>query len=220
MTVPASLITSLQPAATLVAVILTFGILSILWGENPVYRVCEHIFVGSTAAQAIVATYAQTIKAGIEVEMIQKGNWWEIIPIAIGLMIYCQPFPAVRWLSRIPMSLWIGYAAGMALTVRTAMPLYAQTRATMLDLFVTTKAGAFDAWTSINNVIFFVTFILTMLYFFFSFEKLGSYRPVLISARWVMMIAFGASFGTTVMSRVSLFLGRLNFLFHDWLGIL
>ena len=220
MTVSAELVASLQPIATLVAVILTFGILSILIGENPFYRVCEHIFVGSTAAQTIVATFAQTIKPGIQVEMMQNGKWWEIIPIVIGLLIYFQPVSSLRWLSRIPMTLWIGYNAGMVLTVRTAMPLYAQTRSTMLDLFVTNSAGAFDAVASFNNLVFFLTFILTMLYFFFSFQKLTEFRPVLVSARWVMMIAFGASFGSTVMSRVSLFLGRLTFLFHDWLGII
>ena len=219
MTVSAELVASLAPAATLVGVVMTFGILSILWKENPFYRLCEHIFVGTTAAQMIVSTFANTIKPRLMGDMLTDGQWWQIIPIAVGIMIYFQPMPSMRWLSRIPMSLWIGYAAGMNLTVRTAMPLYANTRATMIDLFITTESG-FDLIASFNNIVFFAAFVLTMIYFFFSFEKLSMYQPVLRVARWFMMIAFGAAFGTTVMSRVSLFLGRLNFLFVDWLGIL
>jgi hypothetical protein len=33
------------------------------------------------------------------------------------------------------------------------------------------------------------------------------------------MIGFGASFGFTVMARISLAIGRFYFLFRDWLGI-
>jgi hypothetical protein len=35
-----------------------------------------------------------------------------------------------------------------------------------------------------------------------------------------LMIGFGASFGYTVMARVSLLIGRLTFLMRDWLGII
>jgi hypothetical protein len=36
----------------------------------------------------------------------------------------------------------------------------------------------------------------------------------------IMMIAFGSAFGNTVMGRLSLFIGRLQYLLGDWLGIL
>ncbi len=32
------------------------------------------------------------------------------------------------------------------------------------------------------------------------------------------MIAFGAMFGNTVMARLSLFIGRMQFLLQDWIG--
>ena len=35
-----------------------------------------------------------------------------------------------------------------------------------------------------------------------------------------VMIGFGAAFGYTVMARVSLLIGRLQFLLGDWLGII
>jgi hypothetical protein len=33
------------------------------------------------------------------------------------------------------------------------------------------------------------------------------------------MMGFGAIFGNTIMARFSLFIGRVYFLFADWLGI-
>ena len=37
---------------------------------------------------------------------------------------------------------------------------------------------------------------------------------------WFLMISFGASFGYTVMARISLLIGRLEFLLKDWLHII
>ena len=34
-----------------------------------------------------------------------------------------------------------------------------------------------------------------------------------------LMVGFGAGYGYTVMSRVSLLIGRFQFLLEDWLGI-
>jgi len=34
------------------------------------------------------------------------------------------------------------------------------------------------------------------------------------------MVSFGASFGYTVMGRMSLLIGRVMFLMRDWLGII
>ncbi len=37
---------------------------------------------------------------------------------------------------------------------------------------------------------------------------------------WVIMIGFGATFGFTVMGRISLLIGRIQFLLGDWLHII
>jgi hypothetical protein len=34
---------------------------------------------------------------------------------------------------------------------------------------------------------------------------------------WFLMISFGAAFGFTVMGRVALLIGRINFLIYDWI---
>jgi hypothetical protein len=34
-----------------------------------------------------------------------------------------------------------------------------------------------------------------------------------------LMIGFGASFGYTIMGRITLLIGRLHFLFYDWLRL-
>jgi len=36
---------------------------------------------------------------------------------------------------------------------------------------------------------------------------------------YFLMVSFGAGYGYTVMSRISLLIGRLQFLLYDWLGL-
>jgi len=193
--------------------------MSVLWRENPWYRACEHIFVGTTAAYNVVTTFSGTIKPGVTENMVRNGDWWEIIPICLGLMIYMQPIPSLRWISRFPTAYWIGYNAGMNLTIRIFMPLFTEITASMRPLIVVNE-GSFNLMASVTNTVFTVNMLLAFLYFFFSFEFISRSKRVLTGARWVIMVAFGAAFGTSVMARISLFLGRAEFLLVNWLKIL
>lgn len=205
---------------TWLAAIFTLFIFSILYKENPFYRIAEHVFVAVTAAHSIVVAYNAQIKTTFTVEIAKNGQYWLLIPIAIGLMVYLRVYKPLAWLSRIPIALWMGYGAGMALTVRTVVPFTEQVMKTMLPLVVFNKTGGFDLMQSFNNTFFVFGAVGVLTYFFFTKEQKGVLKVSATFGRWVMMIGFGAAFGNTVMSRVSLFLGRMQFLMGPWLGII
>jgi hypothetical protein len=73
---------------------------------------------------------------------------------------------------------------------------------------------------SINSALIFIGTVTILLYFFFSKEHKGVYGKVTNVGIWYMMIGFGASFGYTVMARLSLLIGRIQFLLGDWLGLI
>jgi hypothetical protein len=56
-----------------------------------------------------------------------------------------------------------------------------------------------------------------LIYFFFSVEHRGAFGVLSRVGIYFLMIAFGASFGYTVMARISLLIGRMQFLIDDWL---
>ena len=62
--------------------------------------------------------------------------------------------------------------------------------------------------------------ITGIIYFFFSKEHKGIFGGFAKIGIWFLMIAFGASFGYTVMARISLLIGRVYFLLHNWLHII
>jgi hypothetical protein len=59
----------------------------------------------------------------------------------------------------------------------------------------------------------------TLTYFFFSLKHKGILGGLARVGIVFIMVGFGASFGYTVMSRISLLIGRMNFLLHDWLHV-
>ena len=57
--------------------------------------------------------------------------------------------------------------------------------------------------------------VSTLVYFYFSKEHKGLLGGVAKTGIWFIMISFGAHFGYTVMARISLLIGRVQFLIDD-----
>jgi hypothetical protein len=72
----------------------------------------------------------------------------------------------------------------------------------------------------LNALIILAGLISTLFYFFFSKEHKGAFGTVTRLGTYYLMIFFGATFGYTVMARISLLIGRLTFLLRDWLGLI
>jgi hypothetical protein len=78
-----------------------------------------------------------------------------------------------------------------------------------------------DWWSSsgmLANWIFAVTLICVMTYFLFSLEhNRPGIRQASMAGRWLMMLCFGAFFGSTIMARMALLVERLQFLIEKWI---
>jgi hypothetical protein len=71
-----------------------------------------------------------------------------------------------------------------------------------------------------SAVVLLVGVTTTLIYFYFSAEHKGSLRTISRIGITFLMIGFGATFGYNVMGRISLLIGRFQFLFTDWLGLI
>ena len=71
------------------------------------------------------------------------------------------------------------------------------------------------------QMIFLVGVFTVLIFFFFSIEHKGVNGSVSRVGLFFIMISFGASFGYTVMARISLLIGRFQFLLDDfWKGVI
>ena len=137
-----------------------------------------------------------------------------IIPGILGLFLFSRFIPKAGWLSRWSLAIIIGAYAGIKTTGFAQGDLVAQFQASILPLYVPGHLG-----TSINNVLFLAGILSTLVFFFFSTEHKGAIKGTAQLGVWFLMISFGAAYGFTVMSRISLLIGRFQFLLDNWLGI-
>jgi hypothetical protein len=193
-----------------IAALGTLALYTYLYKENPAFRLFEHLLIGLTAAHTVVMNYDNYIKVRFR-DNIFKGEYVWIIPVLIGLLIYTRYFRGINWLARIPMSLTVGYGVGYTLGY-TPLQLINQ----LADNFIKFSGASFGI--TLNNIIFFVCTMSALAYFFFTIsrEKYGL-NTIAAFGRYTIVVALGVSYGSTVQGRISLLLGRLDFLLKDWL---
>ncbi len=224
---------------TWVAALLTLAIFSFLYKDNPIYKLAEHVFIGVAAGYFVALEYWNVflpnlwdpLSEGLRQSALSPfphfPNMILLIPFALGILLFTRFFPKVAWLSRWSMAAMIGSYSGLAIIGALQGDLVAQIRANMLPLYSEQAARAleggpflFGILELVRNPLIIVGLLATLVYFFFSREHRGGLGIAARIGIWFLMISFGASFGYTVMSRVSLLIGRLHFLLSDWLGII
>ena len=216
---------------TWIAALLTLSIFSFLYKDNPVYKLAEHIFIGVSAGYVVALEYWNVFIPNLYNPLVSGGDYILIIPFGLGILLFTRFLPRASWLSRWAIAAMVGSYAGFAVIGALQGDLIAQVRASMIPLYSsdalaavslaeTTNDFFFACLGVLQNPLILIGLITTLVYFFFSREHRGSLGVVSRVGIWFLMISFGASFGYTVMSRVSLLIGRLHFLLSDWLGII
>ena len=77
-----------------IAALLTLGIFSFLYRDNPVYKLCEHLFVGVSAGYWVVLTFWSVVMPNLfdpMIDGIRHGSlegWLLLIPLALGVMLF------------------------------------------------------------------------------------------------------------------------------------
>ena len=194
--------------------LLTLCIFSFLYKDNPFYKFAEHLFVGISAGYWATLEYHNVFRPNLWDPLTREGKLLLIVPLIFGLLLFSRFTKKFSWLSRWPMALIIGIYAGITIVGYGSGDLILQIQANLLPLWT-------DNWfTSLNNILLTVGVITGLIYFFFSKEHKGALGVGSKIGIWFLMISFGASFGYTVMSRMSLLIGRVYFLMGNWLHLL
>jgi hypothetical protein len=195
-----------------VAAFLTLAVYSFLYKDNPLYRFAESLFVGVSLGYEIGIVLHRTIIPNL-FEKIRDNpgeKWYLAIGGMIGIMLYFRYIPRVAYLGRWALAVYIGYFVGVELMQRLHGDVLPQVRDTMLPV------NSFS-FASLQNLLIILGVLSVLVYFYFSRPHTGVLRPVSRIGIWFIMICFGASFGYTVMARVSLLVGRLTFLVDTWI---
>jgi hypothetical protein len=211
---------------TWVAALLTLMVFSYLVSDNPLYRLAEHLLVGSALGYAIVVAVQDVLLPRLISPLSGdlRGSWHLLIPLLLGLLLLAKGRVSTAWWGNISVGFLFGVGAALAIGGALVGSLLYQVRDTMLPLL----PGEGEGGTAIDNLILVVGTLGSLAYFYFTAgrkrEASGLRGSVLrlgaVIGKWFIMITLGALFANGVMARVSLLVSRLQFLLGDWLGVL
>jgi hypothetical protein len=147
--------------------------------------------------------------------MFDNGEWWLVFPGILGVLMFARLRPKWTWVSRVSLAFVIGNTAGIYLISSLHGMIFKQ----IAPMMVSVNQGN-GAEKIVLALLVIVGVITTLVYFYFSKEHKGFLGVTARVGIWFIMIAFGAHFGYTVMGRISLLIGRAEFLFYQWGGSL
>lgn len=220
------------------AALVTIGIYSYLWRDNKLYRLLLNVMIGLTVGYSFIVTWKRVLVPLWWDPMLEgfravgsgfAPGSWQVLWVAaglLGLLWYFQLSKKYFWLARIVIGMTLGAGAGVVFKQQLLLnvpqitdsfrPLIARADGAPL---VSESLAPVSFWMSLNNIIFVGTIICVMVYFFFSFEhKVKPVGAMARAGRWLLMISFGTFFGNTVMTRLAIFLERVQFLLYEWIG--
>jgi hypothetical protein len=228
---------------TMIGAAVTIAVMSQLYKDNPLFKMAEHMLVGSALGYGlVVAWYSmwvneiipgiqplgqygwralwQPMQVAVEAQRPQAlGVWSVILPAILGLLMYSRLSKRYAWISRFPFAVMIGFGVGMSIPNEVTANLLQQLKPMMVDLLHDAD-GNVAPLANWKEIVVFIGVMSTLVYFFFSIEHKGAVGVVSTVGSYFIMIAFGASFGYTVMGRLSLLIGRINYLFQDWIPLI
>jgi hypothetical protein len=220
-------------ASVLVGGLATLAIFSFLIKENAFYRFFEHLFIGIASGlgpmlivrdflwpniiEPMLGLTVVTYPDGTQSEPYQPLYLLYLIPMVFGCLYYFIYSQRYSWLAKLVIGFTLG--ASGALAIRGFFAEAGPQIASSFKPLIVFVDGNLSLMESFNNALFVATLLLVLNYFFFTFGKEGSLQGKMAPlGRPLLMVCFGAFFGSTVMARLALLVERVQFVVHDWVA--
>ncbi len=205
---------------TIAAGLVTLAIFSFLYRDNPFYRFAEHLLIGLSVGFTLVLLFNSVLMAELIRPLFVKGDLTKIIPLLLGLSMFARFRRSWSQWSKPALALMIGAGAGVSIPAMMEARILRQLAATV-EQFAGLASGEVGGWWAIATMLFSLVGVITvMIYFFFTRPDTKLLNGLSRVGVYFLMTFFGATFGYTVTSRLSLLIGRLEFLLGDFLGLL
>jgi len=190
---------------------LILSLFSFLYKDNKFYKLSEHIFAGLSAGYYVGLIWQTVIIQQLIVPITTEGEYLLVVPGILGFLMFARLVPKYTWVSRVSLAFVIGNTAGIYLVQALHGMIFKQ----IYPMMISINSGETFKEILLGLVVI-IGVISTLIYFYFSKEHKGFLGVTAKVGIWFIMIAFGAHFGYTVMGRISLLIGRVQFLYFEW----
>ena len=209
-------------AGAFLSFILTLLVFSYLIGDNPLFRITMHMFIGVSAGFAAVVTiYNVILPRLIEPLFTSDGSglFLALFPLILAGLLFSKISPRYAFIGNLPMAYLVGVSAAAAIGGAVTGTLIPQVIAS-INLFDVQTSQAFDANIGlrlVNGIIILVGTLATLAYF--QFGKLSDSSEKSQIQTWIdglgqvgqvfIAIMFGFLFAGIFSAAYTAFIGRV-----------
>jgi hypothetical protein len=94
-------------------IFLTMCVLSFLYGDNPFYKLAEHLFIGVSIGYIVVVQFKNNLWVKVERGM----TWSDLVPAVLVVMMFIKfGSRKLAWLGRFPLAFVVALYAGQSVT--------------------------------------------------------------------------------------------------------
>ncbi len=204
--------------------VLTLLVFSYLVGDNPLFRITLHLFIGVSAGFAATVVIYSVIFPRMFVPLVYGQGSEQIlalVPIVLAGLLVTKISPRLAFIGNLPMAYIVGVSAAAAIGGAVLGTLIPQTLASM-NLLDVQASQAFDADLGlrlVNGIVILIGTLTTLAYFQFSslsnltektqlqtwIEALGQIGQVFVA------ITFGFLFAGVFSAALTALIGRVLF---------
>jgi hypothetical protein len=213
----------------LIGFFFTLMVFSYILGDNPLFRLTLHLFIGVAAGYAAMVAIYSVILPRLVVPLLSDKPGEQLltlIPLLLSLLLLTKILPQVSRLGNISMAFLVGVGAAAAIGGAVTGTLFPQTTAS-INLFdlPSIQARGENLWFQlVNGFIILLGTITTLIYFHFGtssrLNKASNLRVGIESlgqiGQFFIAITFGVLFAGVYSAALSALIERLTF-FVDFL---
>ncbi len=201
-----------------IAAFLTIAVLSGVYKDNPFYKFAEAVFTGVSAGYFGCIWLLSVLMPAFD--DIAAGQHLLIVPVLTGILVFFPQKKGKFSYHLVPAGFLVLVYAALNMMVYFEGFVYRMVFSSVNPLVVFDSKGMV-AWDLTLNSIFSVVGVASTLVFLFSrrYSYSNSVRAVGNLGRFYVLVAIGACFGYTLVSRIILLTGRIDFIIGEFLGI-
>jgi hypothetical protein len=212
---------SADAIGAMVGAVLTLLVFSYLLGDTPLFRFAQAVFVGVAVGYATIVAIDLVLVPRLLIPLLYEPakNSALVIPLILGILLLAKLRTAWAPVGNIPVAFLFGVGGALAIGGALGGALVPQLSATLLSL------SPAQNWTTVvNNLLLVFGTIGALISFRFI---TGAQRPATRAleavasgwgraGRWFILVAFGAIFAGTAVSRISILISRVGYLVDAW----
>lgn len=212
-----------------VAALLTLATLSYIFGENGLFRIAEHLFVGIAAGYAAALAWNHVLAPRLFLLIADPfAHWHYGIFIVLGLLLLARGVRPLSVLGNIPLSILFGTGAALALGGALAGTLVPQLGATIRSVAPGDYGGGLLGWAyAIDALLLVFGTVATLATFHYAARGQGSFNAIGDGAMRILqqvgnkfiLVAFGALFAGAILTFFAVLQSRIFFLLVEWLRL-